>query len=378
MAEVCIPLVSSEKFCEKGTQTEEKIKQKNKETYAVLEKNDDSYTNFYHGETGGDLFIEIEDTGIGINEEDKKKLFNPFVQANVGISKVFGGTGLGLYVSKVIMQAYGGDINLTSTLNKGSKFIINQPCTVCIDCESPSPKRSVYNNLEVLLIDNQHTKLNKSVLEEQGIKVLVCMSDIPAVKYLKSSEFKIIFIGFNFITENSAALMNLIKKLTTDRKSSVFLLVPESISEIPNQYKFYNTIKSPISYESLISALDSSNKCFFFKSELVLIVDDDLFILNILSKMLEKEKIRHLTCAKGKELIGIYQEKYKEVAVIVLDANLEDISGFQVAQSIRAFERKNKLGEVPIICVSGDSDKEHHQRCKDSEINTICKKLFSN
>ena len=89
------------------------------------------------------------------------------------------------------MQAYGGDINLTSTLNKGSKFIINQPCTVCIDCESPSPKRSVYNNLEVLLIDNQHTKLNKSVLEEQGIKVLVCMSDIPAVKYLKSSEFKI-------------------------------------------------------------------------------------------------------------------------------------------------------------------------------------------
>jgi len=58
----------------------------------------------------GMLQIMIKDTGIGIKEEDQKKLFEPFVQANKSISARFGGTGLGLWISRKLVQLMGGKI----------------------------------------------------------------------------------------------------------------------------------------------------------------------------------------------------------------------------------------------------------------------------
>jgi signal transduction histidine kinase len=78
-----------------------------------------------HSAHGPLLAFEISDTGIGLIEEQKKKLFQPFSQADSSTTRKYGGTGLGLDISKRLAQALGGDVVLVeSTPNQGSKFLV--------------------------------------------------------------------------------------------------------------------------------------------------------------------------------------------------------------------------------------------------------------
>jgi len=71
--------------------------------------------------------ISVSDTGIGIREEDLKRLFKEFEQLDSGISRKFGGTGLGLAISKKLVELHGGTIRAESKFGQGSTFIFTIP-----------------------------------------------------------------------------------------------------------------------------------------------------------------------------------------------------------------------------------------------------------
>ncbi len=82
------------------------------------------------GERGERLRIDVIDTGIGVNANQLKNLFSMFTQAGPGISAKFGGTGLGLALSRTLCRVMGGDITMTSEPGKGSCFTIDLPVTI--------------------------------------------------------------------------------------------------------------------------------------------------------------------------------------------------------------------------------------------------------
>ena len=68
------------------------------------------------------LRFEIEDSGVGISEEDIARIFNPFIQAHDTTDGKYGGTGLGLSISKKLVELFNGDIGAESRLGSGSTF----------------------------------------------------------------------------------------------------------------------------------------------------------------------------------------------------------------------------------------------------------------
>ncbi len=83
---------------------------------------------------GEALDIEVRDTGIGMSAEQIGRLFKPFQQGDSSTTRRFGGTGLGLTISRQLSGLMGGDIQVTSQLGQGSRFVVTLPC---VPCEAP-------------------------------------------------------------------------------------------------------------------------------------------------------------------------------------------------------------------------------------------------
>lgn len=75
----------------------------------------------------GSLILEVTDTGIGIEADKIDQLFKPFSTASDDHHRNYGGTGLGLWISKVIIELMGGHVNVTSEIGKGSTFTFTIP-----------------------------------------------------------------------------------------------------------------------------------------------------------------------------------------------------------------------------------------------------------
>ena len=78
------------------------------------------------------LRICIQDTGIGISLENQEKLFKPFSQIDSALNRQYEGTGLGLYLTRQIVELHGGILTMVSKPGQGSRFLIDLPCDVCI------------------------------------------------------------------------------------------------------------------------------------------------------------------------------------------------------------------------------------------------------
>ena len=116
------------------------------------------------------LTITVHDTGVGITDEQKRRLFLPFSQADVSTTRKFGGTGLGLSITRKICQLMGGDISVQSIPNKGSTFranielgIVEQEAQTPASVSS-NPKHTDLSHLKILVVEDN--EINQVVIGE--------------------------------------------------------------------------------------------------------------------------------------------------------------------------------------------------------------------
>ena len=111
-----------------------------------------------HEPTTLTLCFAISDTGIGISPEQQGRLFSPFVQADGSTTRRFGGSGLGLTISKNLVELMGGSLELQSTLGEGSRFLIRIPFTPQADTGEP-PQADGLDGRRMLAVDDHPTNL---------------------------------------------------------------------------------------------------------------------------------------------------------------------------------------------------------------------------
>ncbi|MCC9599378.1 response regulator [Stieleria sp. JC731] len=125
--------------------------------------------------TGGDgaplLSIAIQDTGIGMDEEQMKKVFDPFSQADTSTTRKYGGTGLGLSISKHLAEALGGGLTVASAPGEGSTFTLQVAAPVVKGSRSVS-------RMEAIKLALGHAESRWDAIEVDGARVLV-VDDAP-------------------------------------------------------------------------------------------------------------------------------------------------------------------------------------------------------
>lgn len=127
-----------------------------------------------------ELVIEVKDSGIGINLKQQKSIFEPFIQQDGQSTRQYGGTGLGLTITKKLVELMSGDISLDSQVDKGSTFKVSIPSIAVSSFEihkQDKQKEYAYSfdqNITILIIEDVITnrEVVKGYLEDQNISII--------------------------------------------------------------------------------------------------------------------------------------------------------------------------------------------------------------
>jgi signal transduction histidine kinase/DNA-binding NarL/FixJ family response regulator len=147
------------------------------------------------------LRIEVEDTGIGIDAAGRKKLFKPFSQVDASISRRFGGTGLGLTISKEIAERLGGEMGVESEPGKGSIFWLQMRVepTEAPDIVAPNERPTGLSSLatlKVLLVEDN--KINQQIavrfLDRLGQKADIACNGVEAIDAAAGQRYDVILM----------------------------------------------------------------------------------------------------------------------------------------------------------------------------------------
>jgi CheY-like chemotaxis protein len=144
------------------------------------------------------LKITVEDTGIGMTDDELNRIFKPFSQANQEISKRFGGTGLGLSITRKILSLMKGNIEISSTYGSGTKIIITCPIEISKEkiMSEQDDVLTMRKGLNILIAEDNtlSLKATKQLLENIGLKVEIAKNGIEVLNQYKDYPFNLILM----------------------------------------------------------------------------------------------------------------------------------------------------------------------------------------
>lgn len=175
---------------------------------------------------GFDISISVLDTGIGIAPSEQDVVFKEFTQAHQGIEKKFGGTGLGLTISKRIIELLGGSISLESQQGQGSIFTISLPYVDAKD--TPEAETSIVpaislKGLKIVVTDDDITqlKLMEELLTKSGAEVIKKINPQDVLPYLKHEKADIVLTDVQMPVIDG---FELVRKIRSNKNNAVAAL----------------------------------------------------------------------------------------------------------------------------------------------------------
>lgn len=325
------------------------------------------------------ISFEIIDTGIGIEPESLKKLFDSYVQANETITRNYGGTGLGLAICKNLISLMGGTIQVQSAPNQGSTFSFDIKLYSDFEYEKrryhlPTKELMSKNGL---IVDTNPTSIEVLTrgLEYFHYEIKKATNSIDALNALKNHFIDIVFIDTRLVLsgEFKKELQNRIKndnlKLIwmgedIKKRGGITLAKPYT------QLTIFNTILSVYGYLDQEQQEQNSTKKLKenltkFAGETLLLAEDNEINRSIIRGLLSGINISMVTAENGKEAVEMV-ELNTTISVILMDIQMPIMDGFEAAKIIRQDHEKDF---IPIIALTGNTLESDIQNIGSSGMN---------
>ncbi|TXE11218.1 PAS domain S-box protein [Algoriphagus aquimarinus] len=333
----------------------------------------------------GKLSISVRDTGIGITEEQKAKLFKSFSQADSSTTRKFGGTGLGLVISQMITEKMGSKINIDSTPDVGTTFYFDI-ITHFEEGEKLDTTKITGVKRCLIIDDNDNNRLIlEQMLKQWHIESDSCNNGFEALKKLESSQpYDVIICDYDMPYFNGIETIRLMKdklKLSTEKQPIILLDSLLDNTELNQKSKGLGIrfrLNKPVKSQDLftyLSHLDQPTETIPQKeteqavnlSETsekikILIAEDNplnmVLSKTILSQLMPNSEVYE--ARNGLEAI----EQYKSISpdLIFMDVHMPELDGIEVTKKIRALE-VNKSNHLPIIALTAGALKEEKEKC---------------
>ncbi|MEO5591712.1 MAG: PAS domain S-box protein [Chitinophagaceae bacterium] len=369
------------KFTEKG-----EIFIELKQTTAKYDRDNKKYVG---------IGITVKDSGIGIAPEKINKIFEGFTQADSSTTRKYGGTGLGLTISKSLAELMGGTLTVASQIDRGSVFTLQLTLEV-ID-EQPLIKPAIKPLLQhVLVVDDNETNrhLMKGIFDYLQINCTLASSGAEALQYLSDTgkpAFDLVITDYQMPEMDGLMLANQIAAKSTNTFNPVVVMLSSLEKNMEGYQAERRGIIKLLSKPIKLQALDKMLSALFSKqaieevvqfkkptiekmkqSATILVVEDEPVNMLLISEILGKMGLHVLQATNGKKAIAMLADTVPDL--IFMDINMPEMDGFSATAQLRLLP--HPICKIPVIALTADAMKEDRDRCMEAGMNDYISKPF--
>jgi light-regulated signal transduction histidine kinase (bacteriophytochrome)/DNA-binding response OmpR family regulator len=349
--------------------------------------------------------FEVQDTGIGMALQEQKRLFNAFAQASSATTRRYGGTGLGLVISKRLVELMGGQIGVESEQGRGSTFWFTAEFEKEEDARqvAVSVQRSRIRGLRVFIVDDNAT--NRKILRHQmaswGIHVGSAEGGLHALEELRSAvergePYEVAALDLQMPGMDGLELAQRIK--TDPTLTSTRLLLLTSLGQYNMAKNTYRAgveavLTKPVRQAQLFNCLtrvlglsggslsasstpaassgESTGKDAYERQAHVLLAEDNAANRDVTTMMLEKLGYRVDAVKDGAEAVEALS-RTSSYAAVLMDVQMPEMDGYKATKEIRRDEGGSR--HTPIIAMTGNAMQGDREKALEAGMNDYVSK----
>ena len=334
--------------------------------------------------------LTVQDTGIGISEEAQKRLFQPFVQADCGTARKYGGTGLGLVICKRLVELMGGNILMESELDVGTCFTVQIPLPVTNQIEvgqSPPhrmPPAELLVGKNILLVDDNPINLRvaKALLEGMGLVIEEANGARQVQERFHSGDDSF-FRQFDGIVLDAMMpeidgweLARWIQQVSSGENPPM-ILASSAIGVEKGQLHarpniFAAVLPKPLRKNALARTLamalanwqprSTHASTETIEPRRVLVVEDSLVNQKVVQLFLVKEGHQVTLAKNGQEALDLLTDP-KAFDLILMDIQMPVMGGLEATRHIRSREKNKGWPRWPVIALTGNAMEQEQADC---------------
>ncbi len=360
--------------------------------------------------------FDVEDTGIGIAEDQREKLFEPFAQAEASTTRRYGGTGLGLAISQRLTHLLGGSIGVDSEPGKGSTFTVRLPFQVAASSAGVSKDRDRFSGRTAVMVTHSTRKplLANKYLSWLGLQMETAKTIEDGLRILrkKSSEDPNVLILSSdaFGEDKETTLRNLIQRVggkqikvvavvrnadEAQRLSQLGLDGVAIITQPVLRTAFMNAVTAVLTGESVAVAVSEEHAQDTAKpgkksdadkqrvpdratalnaGRLILVAEDHETNRMVIQRQLTRLGYTADLVCDGREAYEAFMET--DYGLILTDCHMPELDGLELTKDIRSLDDPKK-STVPIVAITANAMSGEAERCIEIGMNDYLYKPVS-
>ena len=331
----------------------------------------------------------VKDSGIGMKKEFLEHLYEPFEQADNGIARKYGGTGLGMAITKNLVAIMDGTIEVESQEGAGTTFMVDLPFGVSkVDKKTAAEMEE----MRVLVVDDDNDTCEHAavLLKGMGVNVDWALNGFEAIEKVRSACeddgrcYDVCFIDWCMPELDGIETARRMRRYVGP-DVLIIIISAYDWSGIEEQAKaagvnafiakpffasnLYNTLLTVSRKPELGFSAVGNKETYDFGGKMVLLVEDNELNMEIASELLKFVNLQVEHAENGKVAVDIFRNsKEKEYALIFMDIQMPLMNGYDAARCIRSSEHP-AAGTIPIIAMTANAFNDDVQAAFDAGMN---------